>query len=128
MIKVGAGVRLIPGRLAFDLWNELKTLPAVQEELLRRGYHGLRSEDVPPTELTISNSAWRYVLNNMDEARQEMENHGIIFDTDDDWNEQCITKATFVLGSSRGRFIKWIKDNNFERYEHIFKHRWGTVD
>ena len=127
MIQVGNGTKILDSKMCFDLWNKHKTLKRVQQELLRQGYHGAKSEDKPPTEKTISDSAWRYVVENPVEAREEMERHGIVME-DREWYESMIRRATYILGTSRRRFEEWIKKNNLEQYEYVYQRRMGTFD
>jgi len=127
MIQVGNGSRLLDAKECFDLWNKHRTLKRVQQELMRKGIHGMKSDDKPPTEKTISDAAWRYVLENPVPARKEMEDHGIVME-DKEWNETMVRRATFILGTSRGRFEAWVKENGLENYEYIYKRRMGTFD
>jgi hypothetical protein len=127
MINVGNGARILDGKECFELWNKHRTLKRVQQELLRKGIHGIKSEDKPPTEKTISDAVWRYILENLEQGRQEMEEAGIIMD-DKEWGETIVRRATYILGTSRTRFVNWIKENNLEEFEYIYKRRMGTID
>ena len=127
MIQVGNGAKILDDKECFDLWNQHRTLKRVQQELMRQGKHGIKSDDKPPTEKTISDAAWRYVLYNPIEAREEMERHGIIMD-DKEWGETLVRRATYILGTSRGRFEEWVKENDLEKFEYVYKRRMGTFD
>jgi len=127
MIKTGIGCKILDDKMCFDLWNEFKTLKGVQAELMKMGLHGSKSENKPPTEKTISDAAWRYVLNNPVIARKEMEAHGLIMD-DKIWKESMVRRATYVFGTSRKRFVDWIKENELQEFEYIYKRRMGTID
>jgi len=126
MIRIGAP-RILDGKECFDLWNKLGSLQKVAEEFKRQGLTGKNGKGHPTT-TTVANSAWRYVLNNLESARSEMEGYGIIFDTDREWNEVIVTKATYILGSSRRRFFRWIDEHNLWEYGYVFETRMGKAD
>jgi len=126
MIRIGAP-RILDGKECFDLWNKLGSLKKVSQEFERRGMTGKNGKG-HPTGTTVANSAWRYVLSHLDEARLEMEKYGVFFDTDTEWNEVVVTKATYILGSSRKRFFRWIEENDFWDYAYVFETRMGKAD
>jgi len=47
---------------------------------------------------------------------------------DKEWGETLVRRATYILGTSRGRFEEWVKENDLEKFEYVYKRRMGTFD
>ena len=112
------------GKEYFDLWMELGTLPKVSEHLYNSGIVNPRNGlAVHPS--TIWQAAMRWVLHNPDDARLYFEEQNLRKFPDAEWESWLVEKAMKLLGSSRHRFFTWIRQRNFQKYEEIFKPRFG---
>jgi len=112
----------IPKDKAFYLWIELDSLKQVQDHLAEEGLVN-PSTRKPYTKYAIRYAAYCYLLDHHEELRPVLEEKGFE-GNDDDWNIYLIHKAinTFLF-SSKERFMKWIKKNDFERYEYYYEDR-----
>lgn len=120
----------IPEEKCFYLWLNTGSLKKAQQHLAEEGYVNPKTGE-PYSDFGIRHAAYRYLLYNHERLRPLMEEAGFEGD-DDDWNLYLIHRAiTILLYSSKSRFKRWIKDNNFERYEYYYedaiKDRRGSI-
>ena len=118
--KKGRGrISQLDGKECFLAWVETGSLSGASDFLTEKGKVNTFTGK-PFTPFGIRNAATRWVLYNHEEAKQHYINAG--FEGDDkEWEEFLVRRATNILvPSSKQRFMDWIKDNNFEKYEYIY--------
>ena len=118
-------------KLAFDAWLlEGGTLEKARQILANKGIINRRRNE-PYTKMGVQQAAWRYTVENHEEARPIMENiwkdYGVTNLTDEIWEEYIVNLAMTILGnSSKKRFMDWIgKNPKFEKYEYMYAIRFG---
>ena len=106
----------------FKLWVELGSLKKVSEHLKSEGI--INPKTVKPfTAMGIRFAAYRWVLQYPDKAKPIYYAEGFT-GSDDDWNLYLIkvAKNNILNNSVTIRpFVKFIKENNFERYEYFYE-------
>jgi len=114
--------KFLDDKMCFILWAELGSLPKAVRHITQDGYVNPRTKK-PFTRSGVHQSARRYMLENADEARKVFLQHGDTR-TQEEWEEYLVKLAAHVYGemSSRTRFYRWLKRNNFkEKYEYAWK-------
>jgi hypothetical protein len=121
----GHGRKLLDEKLCFQLWAQLGSIGKVQSHLKLAGIINPNTTK-EFSHMAIWNAAFRWVLENMDEARQIFKDAGSDLN-DVQWDEWLIEKAMYVYGaSSKGRFMRWIRRMEFEKYDYIYAERYGV--
>ena len=114
--------KLLNDKESFFLWLELGSTKNVSLHLEREGRVNPRTGD-PFSPMAIWDSAMRWVLDHPYEAKEIYDEHGSTMNQTE-WEEWLVQKALHVLGTSRKRFMKWIKNRKFEKYVYIYKDRY----
>lgn len=115
------------GKEYFDLWMELGTLDRVSEHMYNMGIvHPKTGKKI--NYMMFWYAAMRWVLFNPDDAKPIFEKNNMRKFSDEEWESWLVEKAMKpgLLGSSRHRFFAWIHERGFQKYEYVFKSRFGS--
>lgn len=112
----------------FILWYELGSLPKVKAFLASAGFVNPASGR-PIATLTISTAAYRWVIENPDDARPYYRKISAGYAYDDEmWNRYLVHRAMKVYNTSKKRFMNWIERRGFgNKYEDMYAVRFGTM-
>ena len=125
MTITGKYAKLLDDKESFFLWLELGSTAKVAAHMQKEGRVNPRSQH-SFTPMAIWDSAMRWVLTNPEEAREIYVAHGDTR-TQGEWEEWLVLKAMHVVGTSRGRFMKWIYKNDFEKYSYIYGEKYPPI-
>lgn len=121
----------IDNKECFLLWVELGSLKNVSLEYARRGvlYTPYKEPFTPKpfSVSTISRRALMWVVEYPDEARPYYIKEGSRL-TDEQWERWLIEKAMSIYKQSPRTFFLWIEKNEFQKYEHVYIQRYGTLE
>lgn len=109
----------VPKKESFEKWIELGSLVRVAKYFEEKGLVD-KYTGKPFKPYSFRYAAYTYLLENHKEAKPLVEKLGFVGDADD-WNIYLIHRALTIFGYSKVRFMKWIKKNNFERYEAYYE-------
>ena len=115
-------------RECFRLWLELGSLRKVSDHLRSKGTINPKTGR-PFTTMGIRNSAYRWVLKNIEEAKPLYYSEGFVGD-DEDWDKFIIDTARNIIlepSVTVRPFMKFIRENDFEKYEYFYE-KWVTEE
>lgn len=107
-------VQVLDPKLCFDLWVKYGSVYTVSEVLYKE--HGIYNTNTgrPVTHMGVWDSAWRYILNNLPEAREKLndswKNEGKIL-TDAIWFPMVIDRARRIY--SDGKFRNLLRQHPY---------------
>ncbi len=110
----------------FMLWYNMDSLNKVSLHLSNIGLINPANQK-PFTIQTLSRHAFKWVIENSNEARPYFQEKAAEFSfNDDSWNKFLIRKAMYVYYSSKDRFLNWIDRMGFgTKYQSIYAKRYG---
>lgn len=111
--------RILNPKECFELWVELGSIQKVCGNLAFKGTINPYTQR-PFTPMGVWKSAMFWVTSNIEEAWKFYQEGGSPF-TKKEFEEWVVGKAMFVYGTSRKRFLRWIDENGFEKYEPIYE-------
>lgn len=111
----------------FDMWMELGTLPRVSEHYFNLGVVNPKTGK-RVNQMLFWYAAMKWVIFNPDDARPHFEKSNMRKFSDEEWESWLVEKAMKpgLLGTSRQRFFAWVRQFGFQKYEYIFKSRFGS--
>ena len=110
----------------FKLWAELGTLEKVSLFLASTGKVNPKTKK-PFFITTIRYHAMIWVFDNPEEARVyylALDE----FSDDDQWEEYLIRSAMYILRDLRTRFFLFVKKNDLQKWEDLYKPKFGTYE
>lgn len=121
--------RELPDEVCFNLWIELGSTAKAADHLAYE--MDIKAESGYPYHYTsIQQSVYRYILENMDKAREVMKGRGAGFaERDESWYDWTVRKAWTRWCNTPIRFIEWMYENDLDidRYSYIYKKRMDMV-
>ena len=102
----------------YSLWLKLGSLEKISLYLENKGIINDKVNK-PYGTVTLARYAWRYVLDNPDEAYQMVLDGGTEINKDY-WEQFLVRKAYgqfVVIRRDRAQFYKWLEKNNLEKYK-----------
>ena len=108
----------ISNRDIFYLWLRLGTLNKISLYLEKQGIISI-STGKRYNNITLSRHSWRYILDNPEEAYQEVLKSGN--DMSEEYWEQLLVRRAYAIyvsvGKNRQKFYDWLEKNNLEKYK-----------
>lgn len=110
---------LLDDKQCFLLWSKLGSVAKVIKYLTHHGRINPKTKK-PFTPQAIWASAYRYVLQNIEEAWKHFQYHDPEL-TREQFEIHLIEKAATVYKTSRRRYVSWLRENDFyDRYREIY--------
>jgi hypothetical protein len=108
----------LESKKVFVLWLQLGSLVKVGSHLQKQGVFSEKTQTQYGS-VTLSRCAWKYVLDNPEEAYQEVLKSGS--NVSPEYWEQLIVRRAYAIyvsvGKNRQKFYDWLEKNNLEKYK-----------
>ena len=108
----------LESKKVFILWLQLGSLVKVGSYLQKQGVFSEKTQTQYGS-VTLSRCAWKYVLDNPEEAYQEVLKSGS--NVSPEYWEQLIVRRAYAIyvsiGKNRQKFYDWLEKNDLEKYK-----------
>lgn len=114
--------RELPSKRCFDLWLELKSNTKVANRLAAEGV--VNDKGYPYHYTSVTNACYRYMMENMEEARKALLDYKYEWAADDTtWLDYVVRKAWTRWMTDPIRFVEWMDKHNLDInfYSYIYE-------